>query len=121
MRNLLLVLMILVMSCTKAATTHSLRIITFAVDRSGNYVEPTNTAMYLNKVNCICFPDSIYGYNTNPTFELDGVGQGDILHIISFNNAGESVQYKSIRIYLDNQVIYNVYNVEKIDDCIEIK
>lgn len=121
MRSFLLILLIMSIGCTKAATTHRVRIITFAVNKSGEYVQPTNTAMYLNKTQCVCFSDTMYGYNTNPTFSLDAVNDGDELQIISFINAGEEIQYKTIVVYLDNRMLLNVSNSTNINQTVKIK
>lgn len=120
MRKLLFLLLILV-SCTKPANSHIVRVITFALDCNGEYVKPTNTAMYLNGVNCVCFPDPVYGYNTNPTFNLECVNDGDELRVISFVNSGEPLQYKSIRVYVDNKIVLNVSNVTHIDQVVKLR
>jgi hypothetical protein len=119
--KLLLLLSTVLFSCTKAQSTHKLRVVTFAMDNEYRYVSPNNVAMYLNHTTCICFPDSIYGYNTNPTFELDNVEEGTELHIVSFTNAGEQSQYKTIVVYLDGKVIYNSYNKLTIDAIVTIQ
>jgi len=122
MKKLLSILTIALISCTKPASSHSVRVITFAVDSTGiNYVQPSNTAMYLNETNVVCFPDSIYGYNTNPTFAMDGLNDGDELHIVSFVNEGEPIQYKTIRVYVDNRMVYNVSNVKNVNDVVKVK
>jgi hypothetical protein len=77
--------------------------------------------MYLNETKVLCFPDSIYGYNTNPTFAMDGLNDGDELRIVSFVNAGEPVQYKTIVVYVDNKMVYNTSNKINIDDVIKLK
>jgi hypothetical protein len=122
MKKLLLILLsITLFSCSKASSTHRLRVVTFAMDNEYRYVSPNNVAMYLNHTTCICFPDSIYGYNTNPTFELDNVEEGTELHIVTFTNAGEQPQYKTIVVYLDGKVIYNSYNKITIDAIVTIQ
>jgi hypothetical protein len=122
MKKLLLILLsITLFSCSKASSTHRLRVVTFAMDNEYRYVSPNNVAMYLNHTTCICFPDSIYGYNTNPTFELDNVEEGTELHIVTFTNAGEQAQYKTIVVYLDGKVIYNSYNKLTIDAIVTIQ
>ena len=122
MKKLLLILLsIALFSCSKASSTHRLRVVTFAMDNEYRYVSPNNVAMYLNHTTCICFPDSIYGYNTNPTFELDNVEEGTELHIVTFTNAGEQAQYKTIVVYLDGKVIYNSYNKLTIDAIVTIQ
>jgi hypothetical protein len=122
MKKLLLILLsITLFSCSKASSTHRLRVVTFAMDNEYRYVSPNNVAMYLNHTTCICFPDSIYGYNTNPTFELDNVEEGAELHIVTFTNAGEQPQYKTIVVYLDGKVIYNSYNKLTIDAIVTIQ
>ena len=114
--------MLALVSCTKASSLHSVRVITFAVDSTGtNYVQPSNTVMYLNETKVLCFPDSIYGYNTNPTFAMDGLNDGDEIRIVSFVNEGEPLQLKTIRVYVDNRVVYNVSNVKNINDVVKIK
>ncbi len=121
MRFLLSIFLIAIIGCTKAATTHNVRVITFAVDQSGDYVKPSNTAMYLNKTQCVCFSDSMYGYNTNPTFTLENVNDGDELHIISFVNAGEEIQYKTVVVYVDNKMILNISNSQNINQKIKLR
>lgn len=121
MRSVLLILLIMAIGCTKAATTHKLRVITFAVNQSGEYVQPTNTAMYLNKTQCVCFSDTVYGYNTNPTFCIDAVNEGDELHIISFVNAGEDIQYKTVVVYLDNRMLLNISNSTNINQTVKLR
>jgi len=122
MKKLLSILMLALVSCTKASSLHSVRVITFAVDSTGtNYVQPSNTVMYLNETKVLCFPDSIYGYNTNPTFDMDGLNDGDEIRIVSFVNEGEPLQLKTIRVYVDNRVVYNVSNVKNINDVVKIK
>lgn len=121
MKKLLLILSTVMLSCTKPASSHVVRVITFAMDENGNYVQPTNTAMYLNETKCVCFSDTIYGYNTNPTFNLDGVNDGDELHIVSFVNAGEEIQYKTIRVYVDNKIAFNVSNVTNVNQIVKLK
>jgi hypothetical protein len=122
MKKLLSILMLALVSCTKASSLHSVRVITFAVDSTGtNYVQPSNTVMYLNETKVLCFPDSIYGYNTNPTFAMDGLNDGDEIRIVSFVNEGEPLQLKTIRVYVDNKVVYNVSNVKNINDVVKIK
>lgn len=122
MKKLLSILMLALVSCTKASSLHSVRVITFAVDSTGtNYVQPSNTVMYLNETKVLCFPDSIYGYNTNPTFDMDGLNDGDEIRIVSFVNEGEPLQLKTIRVYVDNRVVYNVSNVKNINDVVRIK
>lgn len=121
MKKVLLILSTVLLSCTKATPAHSVRVITFAVDTNGNYVLPTNTVMYLNEVKCVCFSDTIYGLNTNPTFNLDGVNDGDELHIVSFVNAGEETQYKTIRVYVDNKVVFNISNATNINQIVKLK
>ena len=101
--------------------SHSVRVITFAVDENGEYVQPTNTVMYLNEVKCVCFSDTMYGFNTNPTFSLDNINDGDELHIVSFVNAGEPIQYKTIRVYVDNRVVYNVSNSTNINAKVNLR
>jgi hypothetical protein len=121
MKKLLLILLsITLFSCSKASSTHRLRVVTFAMDNEYRYVRPNNVAMYLNHTTCICFPDSIYGYNTNPTFELDNIEEGTELHIVTFTNAGEQPQYKTIVVYLDGKVIYNSYNKLTIDAIVTL-
>jgi hypothetical protein len=122
MKKLLSILMLALISCTKVSSLHSVRVITFAVDSTGtNYVQPSNTVMYLNETKVLCFPDSIYGYNTNPTFAMDGLNDGDEIRIVSFVNEGEPLQLKTIRVYVDNRVVYNVSNVKNINDVVKIK
>jgi hypothetical protein len=122
MKKLLSILMLALVSCTKASSLHSVRVITFAVDSTGvNYVQPSNTVMYLNETKVLCFPDSIYGYNTNPTFAMDGLNDGDEIRIVSFVNEGEPLQLKTIRVYVDNKVVYDVSNVKNINDVVRIK
>jgi hypothetical protein len=122
MKKLLSILAIAIASCTKPASSHSIRVITYAVDSTGvNYVQPSNTAMYLNNTKVVCFPDSVYGYNTNPTFAMDGLNDADELRIISFVNEGEPVQYKTIRVYVDNKIVYNVSNVKNVNDVVKLK
>jgi hypothetical protein len=122
MKKLLSILMLALVSCTKASSLHSVRVITFAVDSTGvNYVQPSNTVMYLNETKVLCFPDSVYGYNTNPTFAMDGLNDGDEIRIVSFVNEGEPLQLKTIRVYVDNRVVYNVSNVKNINDVVKIK
>ena len=122
MKKLLSILLIVLARCSKPAMSHCVRVITYAVDTTGvNYVQPTNTVMYLNNTKVMCFPDSIYGYNTNPTFMMDGINDGDELHIVSFVNEGEPVQYKTIRVYVDNKIVYNVSNVKNINDVVKLK
>jgi len=122
MKKLLSILMLALISCTKASSLHSVRVITFAVDSTGvNYVQPSNTVMYLNETKVLCFPDSVYGYNTNPTFAMDGLNDGDEIRIVSFVNEGEPLQLKTIRVYVDNRVVYNVSNVKNINDVVKIK
>lgn len=121
MKNkLLLLLSTVLFSCTKAQSTHKLRVITYAMNKDYNYTTPSNVAMYLNHNTCLCFPDSLYGYNTNPTFELDNVELGSELRVITFTNAGEELQYKTVVVYLDNRVIYTGYNQINIDKTIII-
>ena len=76
--------------------------------------------MYLNN-KCVCFTDSIYGYNTNPTFAMDGISDADELRIVSFVNAGEPIQYKTIVVYVDNKLVYNVSNKININDIVYLK
>ena len=122
MKKLLSILTIVLISCTKPASSHSVRIITYAVDSTGvNYVEPKNTVMYLNETKVICFPDSTYGYNTNPTMAMEGLNDGDEIHIVSFVNEGEPLQLKTIRVYVDNRIVYNVSNTKNINDVVKIK
>lgn len=122
MKKLLTILAIAITSCTKPASSHSIRVITYAVDSTGlNYVQPSNTVMYLNNTKCVCFSDTVYGYNTNPTFSMDNINDGDELHIVSFVNAGEPVQYKTIVVYVDNRMLYNTSNKINIDDVVKIK
>jgi hypothetical protein len=121
MKKLLLILSTVMLSCTKPALSHSVRVITFAMDENGNYVQPTNTVMYLNGTKCVCFSDTIYGYNTNPTFNLDNVNDGDELHVVSFVNVGESIQYKTIRVYVDNRVVFNVSNVTNVNQIVKLR
>lgn len=121
MKKLLLILLsITLFSCTKAEPTHKLRVVTFAMNKEYNYVPANNVAMYLNHNTCVCFPDPTYGYNTSPTFELDGIETGAELRIITFTNAGEEPQYKTIVVYLDDKVIYTVYNKVNIDATVNI-
>jgi len=118
MRKLILpILLMLIIGCTKQAKSHVVRVITFAMDTSGQYVSPSNTAMYINNTKCICFPDSIYGYNTNPTLSVI-INPGDELHIISFVNAGDPLQYKTIRVY--DRIVYDVSNALFIDKVIKL-
>lgn len=117
---LLLLISIALFSCTKAEPTHRLRVVTFAMDKEFNYVPANNVAMYLDHNTCVCFPDPTYGYNTSPTFELDGIETGAELRIITFTNAGEEPQYKTIVVYLDDKVIYTVYNKVNIDATVNI-
>jgi len=120
MRKLLLPLLImLVIGCTKPAQSHVVRVITFAMDTSGQYVKPTNTVMYLNNTQCVCFPDSMYGFNTNPTLNLMA-NPGDELHIVTFVNAGDPIQYKTVRVYVDNIVVFDAYNMLYIDKVIKL-
>lgn len=122
MRNILLFIFISLASCTKAiSNSHVVRVITFAVNSNNEYVTPTNTAMYLGQGKCVCFPDSTYGINTNPTFNLQAVNDGEELRIISFINAGEDIQYKTIRVYVDNKMVYNVSNVTAVDATIALR
>jgi hypothetical protein len=121
MRKLLLPLLLMILiGCSKPAQSHVVRVITFAMDTSGQYVTPVNTAMYLNNTQCICFPDSVYGVNTNPTLNLMA-NPGDELHIVSFVNAGEPLQYKTIRVYVDNKIVYNVSNVIAVDAVVTLR
>lgn len=119
-QTILILLSIALFSCTKASTPHRLRVVTFAMDNEYRYVSPNNVAMYLNHNNCVCFPDSLYGYNTNPTFELDNVEEGTELSIVAFTNSGEQVQYKTVVVYLDGRVIYNAYNKVSINTTITL-
>jgi len=120
MRKLLLPLLLMVLiGCSKPAQSHVVRVITFAIDTSGQYVIPSNTAMYINNTQCICFPDSMYGYNTNPTLSLM-VNPGDELHIVSFVNAGDPLQYKTVRVYVDNRVVFDASNMLYIDKVIKL-
>jgi len=121
MKKLLLILSTVMLSCTKPASSHIVRVITFAMDENNNYVQPTNTAMYLNGTKCVCFSDTIYGYNTNPTFNLDNVNDGDELHVVSFVNAGEPIQYKTIRVYVDNKVVFNVSNATNVNQIVKLR
>lgn len=121
MKRLLPLLLLILMGCTKPAQSHIVRVITFAVDTTGEYVTPSNTAMYLNNTKCLCFPDTNYGINTNPTFNIECVNEGDELHIITFINAGEPIQYKSIRVYVDNKIVYNVSNVVAVDQIVKLR
>ena len=121
MKKGLLILSTLLLSCTKATPAHCVRVITFAVDTNGNYVPPTNTVMYLNESKCVCFSDTMYGFNTNPTFNLDGVNDEDELHIVSFINAGEEIQYKTIRVYVDNKIAFNVSNVTNVNQIVKLR
>jgi len=109
MKKLLLILSTVMVSCTKPALSHSVRVITFAMDENNNYVQPTNTVMYLNGTKCVCFSDTIYGYNTNPTFALDNI------------NAGEPIQYKTIRVYVDNKIVFNVSNATNINQIVKLR
>jgi hypothetical protein len=121
MKKILLILLsITLFSCSKASSTHRLRVVTFAMDKEFNYVPANNVAMYLDHNTCVCFPDPTYGYNTSPTFELDGIETGAELRIITFTNAGEEPQYKTIVVYLDDKVIYTVYNKVNIDATVNI-
>lgn len=120
MKSLLFSMLVLLMSCAKASTCRNVRVITFAVNQNGEYVRPTNTTMYLNKYDCVCFPDSVYGYNTDPTFFLPNVNCGDELRILSFVNAGEEIQYKTIRVYVDDRVVFDASNLVNIDKTIKI-
>lgn len=119
-QNLLLLLSVFLISCTKASTPHKVRVITYSMDKDFNYTSPKNVAMYLNHNTCVCFPDTTYGYNTNPSFQLDNVEDGSELRIISFTNAGEEVQYKTIVVYVDDKVVYNAYNKINIDTVINL-
>jgi hypothetical protein len=101
--------------------SHNVRVITYAVDENNEYVKPSNTVMYLNNTKCVCFSYTMYGYNTNPTFSMDGLNDGDELRIVSFVNAGEPIQYKTIVVYVDNRMIYNVSNKLNINDVVKIK
>jgi hypothetical protein len=122
MKQILLILLsISLFSCTKAEPIHKLRVVTFAMDKEFNYVQANNVAMYLDHNTCVCFPDPIYGYNTRPTFQLDGIETGAELRIITFTNAGEEPQYKTIVVYLDGKVIYNAYNKVAIDAVITVQ
>ena len=121
MKKILSILLIVLTSCTKPAMSHNVRVITFAVDKNNEYVKPSNTVMYLNNTKVVCFPDSIYGYNTNPTFSMEGLNDGDELRIVSFVNADDSVQYKTIVVYVDNKMVYNVSNKLNINDVVKIK
>lgn len=121
MKKILSILLITLVSCTKPAMSHSVRVITFALDENGGYVQPTNTVMYLNEVKCVCFSDTMYGFNTNPTFDLDNINDGDELHIVSFVNVGEPIQYKSIRVYVDNKIVYNVSNSTNINVKVSLR
>ena len=109
------------LSCTKPAMSHNVRVITFAVNEHNEYVKPTNTVVYLNQTNVVCFPDSTYGYNTNPTFSMNGLNYGDELHIISFVQAGDPIQYKTVVVYVDNKMVYNASNQVNIDSIIKLK
>lgn len=120
MKKILPFILILLMSCTKPAQSHIVRVITFAVDTSGQYVQPSNTAMYLND-KCICFPDTVYGINTSPTFNIECVNDGDELRIISFVNSGEPIQYKTIRVYVDNRIVLNISNSTHIDQVVKLR
>ena len=120
MKKILSILLITLASCTKPAMSHSFRVITFALDENNQYVRPSNTVMYLNN-KCVCFTDSIYGYNTNPTFAMDGISDADELRIVSFVNAGEPIQYKTIVVYVDNKLVYNVSNKININDIVYLK
>jgi hypothetical protein len=120
MKKILSILLITLASCTKPAMSHSFRVITFALDENNQYVHPSNTVMYLNN-KCVCFTDSLYGYNTNPTFAMDGISDADELHIISFVNAGEPIQYKTIRVYVDNKLVYNVSNSTNINTKVNLR
>lgn len=121
MKKILSILLIVLASCTKPAMSHNVRVITYAVDENNEYVKPSNTVMYLNNTKCVCFSDTMYGYNTNPTFSMDGLNDGDELRIVSFVNAGEPVQYKTVVVYVDNRMIYNVSNKLNINDVVKIK
>lgn len=118
---LLLLISIALFSCTKAEPTHRLRVVTFAMDKEFNYVPAKNVAMYLDHNTCVCFPDPIYGYNTNPTFDINNVEDGAELHILSFINVGEEIQYKTIRVYVDGKIAYNGYNLTNIDAVVQIR
>jgi hypothetical protein len=52
---------------------------------------------------------------------LDNVEEGAELHIVTFTNAGEQPQYKTIVVYLDGKVIYNSYNKLTIDAIVTIQ
>lgn len=117
----LLLLSVALLSCTKASSFHYVRVVSYAVDKNGDYVSILNTVAYLNHNTCVCIPDSNYGYNTNPTFDINNVEDGAELHILSFINAGEEVQYKTIRVYVDGKVAYNGYNLTNIDAVVQIR
>ena len=120
MKKLSTIFILALASCTKPASSHVLRVITYAVNENNEYVQPSNTAMYLNNTKCICFPDTVYGYNTNPTFNME-VNDADELHIVSFVNAGDTVQYKTIRVYLDNKMVCNISNAVNVDQVVKLK
>lgn len=117
----LLLLSLTLLSCTKASSFHYVRVVSYAVDKTGEYTPVTNTVAYLNHNTCVCMPDINYGYNTNPTFDINNVEDGAELHILSFINAGEEIQYKTIRVYVDGKVAYNGYNLTNIDAVVQIR
>jgi hypothetical protein len=121
MKKILSILFVVLIVCTKPAMSHTIRVITLAMDENMNYVQPKNTAMYLNESKVLCFPDSLYGYNTNPTFNMDGLNDGDEIRIVSLVNEGEPVQLKIIKVYVDNRMVYSVSNTKNINDVVRVK
>lgn len=47
--------------------------------------------------------------------------RGDELQIISFVNAGEEIQYKTMVVYLDNRILLNVSNSTNINQSVKLK
>ena len=120
MKKILLILIIVMAAFSKPAMSRSVRVITVAVDENNQRIQPSNTVMYINN-KCVCFSDSLYGYNTNPTFAIDGISDADELRIISYVNEGKPIEYKTIIVYVDNKIVYNVSNKININDIVNLK
>lgn len=119
-KSFVIAVLFLIIGCSKASTFHKMRVVTFCMDKDFNYTTPKNVLMYLNANTCVCLTDSLYGYNNNPTFQLDNVEDGSKLRIVSFTNAGEETQYKTIVVYFNDKMVYNAYNQVFIDTLIDL-
>jgi hypothetical protein len=116
----ILLLVATLLSCSKSAQAHQLRIFSFAVDSSGNLIEPQNTVMYYNCTRTVYMSDTMYGENHGLSFAVPDVKAGDLLRLVTFVNFGETPQKKNFRVYLDNRVLLDVSNVLNLDTVVHV-